>query len=177
MIGRPAGLGIFPSKLTVCIANRPPQAQYQSLKKTQPLAPGELSNIVSNSSNHWRKVFNVYAKLVFALQAQEPGWTANHHTSWQDFRERELLQAHAFQSLLFTAPPQNHEGLVVIAGKTWAETVVPESELHWLDAHFAVHPLRPWIVSPYFDYRQLSNARIAQLIDLIMVRSGKAAAQ
>lgn len=168
----PAGLGSQAATLTVCLANRPPAPSYQGLTQIQPLATGELDHIVRHSSNHWRKVFNVYAKLVWSLNQRQPGWVHGSFRRWQDFRDAELLQAHSQQCLLFT-PPVAGSGLVVIAGKTWAQQLGMATQLQWLDAHFAVHAHNPWFVSPYFDYRQLTNARIEQLVTLLLQRAAE----
>ncbi|MBB3167620.1 DUF6942 family protein [Simiduia aestuariiviva] len=153
--------------LCVSIANCPPQTRYRALRERAPLAPGELADIVANSSNHWRKVFNVYAKLVYGLECRQPGWVVGDYGRWQAFRDGELLQAHSRQALLLGGAPVALQTPTVIAGKTWAQQLGMAGDLQWIDAHFAVYPGRPWVVCPYFDYRQLTNARIEQLIDII----------
>lgn len=158
------------------IANRPLGARYQSLKTYEPLLAGELPAIVTNNTNHWRKAFNVYAKVLWQLQ-----WAASSHCaagSWQVYRDAHLLQAHSREALLFSPPdfsagnasdshnPQisaNSSLPVVhwVVGKTYAaELALPP--LVWLDAHFAVNREHRVIVSPYVDYRQLTNERIEQ---------------
>lgn len=170
------GLGVSNATFRVSIANCPPQARYQSLTGIEPLAPGELQHIVANSSNHWRKLFNVYAKLVYALNLAQPGWIAGEFPCWQALRDQQLLQVPSQQALLlggspFSAPLPSHEAaaqLTIIAGKTWAQQLGIANKIEWLDAHFAIYPGRPWVVCPYFDYRQLSNARIDQLVEIIV---------
>ena len=41
------------------------------------------------------------------------------------------------------------------------------NDLFWLNEHFAISEQHKLIVCPYLDYRQLSNARIEQLIGLV----------
>ena len=68
------GLGVQEAALQVYIANRPPLPEYEMLSKLQPMQPGDIARIAAETGNHWRKIFNVYAKLVFALkQAQGRG--------------------------------------------------------------------------------------------------------
>ncbi|UTA46965.1 hypothetical protein L1F30_12415 [Simiduia sp. 21SJ11W-1] len=161
------GLGTPDACMWVSIANCPPQARYQTMAQITPLAPGELQDITANSSNHWRKLFNVYAKLLYALNTAEPGWIGGDYPSWQTFRDGELLQAGGRQALLFGAPPVADTAVTLIAGKTWAQALGLGGKLQWLDAHFAVYPGKPWLVCPYFDYRQLTNARIDQLVTIV----------
>ena len=56
----------------------------------------------------------------------------------------------------------------IVMGKAFAERVLSNSQLTWLDAHFAINAELGIIVCPYFDYRQLSNARIEVLVSLVM---------
>lgn len=127
---------------------------------------GELAHIVKHTSNHWRKVFNVYAKLLFDwYQSQSRKDLPN---TWQAYRDLALFQPHSQEALLFS-PPQfdrDEHSFHIIAGKTYAANLnLPP--LIWLDAYFAINKEYRLIVSPYPDYRQLSNARIARLIELM----------
>lgn len=161
MTPMPAGLGDAAYRIAFCIANRPALDHYPSLQAIQPLAPGELAHIVANSSNHWRKLFSVYAKFLYTL-GRQPHWPAR----WQDYREGYLLQAGSGTALLFTPPALDGKRVHIMAGKTWAASLeLPP--LHWLDAHFAINADNKLIVSPYLDYRQLSNERIERLARLV----------
>jgi hypothetical protein len=162
----PIGLGSFDSKINFYIANRPPIDDYPVLNELRAVAMGELQHIVRHTSNHWRKAFNVYAKLLFDwYQHQQrkdlPG-------SWQEYRDLELFQSHSCEALIFSAPDfkKNNTTILIIAGKTHASQLdLPP--LLWLDSHFAINKEFNLIVAPYPDYRQLSNERIARLIELM----------
>lgn len=158
-----AGFGDAGARLAIYIANRPRIDDYPQLAEVKPLLPDELAHIVANTSNHWRKAFNVYAKLL--EQLNWPG--VSEAGSWQAYRDQRLLQPGCGAALLFS-PPDLHdpERVHVIAGKTYAAALALPP-LTWVDAYFAVHAESRLIVSPYLDYRQLSNARIAQLVSLI----------
>ncbi|MDO3381102.1 DUF6942 family protein [Gilvimarinus algae] len=156
----PAGLGDPDYALAFCIANRPALDHYPALERIAPLAPGELQHIVANSSNHWRKLFSVYAKCLYAL-----GPASHWPSRWQDYRDKHLLQAGSGCALLFT-PPAGGERLHIVAGKTYA-AALGLNQLEWLDAHFAIDVAHRQIVTPYLDYRQLSNERIERLAELI----------
>ena len=62
-----AGLGIMNADLKVYINNRPPVEQYQQLTTVMALQKGEVLEIGRLTGNHWRKIFNVFAKLCFEL--------------------------------------------------------------------------------------------------------------
>ncbi|WP_020209806.1 DUF6942 family protein [Gilvimarinus chinensis] len=157
------GLGDVNYRIAFCIANRPALDHYPQLNNLAPLAPGELEHIVANSSNHWRKLFSVYAKFIYQL-GPEPGWPER----WQDYRDHYLLQADSKTALLFSSPPPQADNarIHIVAGKTYAaELNVPG--LEWQDAYFAVNKSQRLIVSPYLDYRQLSNERIGRLVQIV----------
>jgi len=162
------GLGSHHSSIKFYIANRPPIDDYPVMDELRGLAMGELTHIVKHTSNHWRKVFNVYAKLLFDwYQLQQLKNLPDTYT-WQAYRDLELFQAHSQEALLFSAPQFESDGnaIQIIAGKTYAaQLALPP--LVWLDAYFAVNKEQRVIVAPYPDYRQLSNERIARLLELM----------
>lgn len=168
----PCGLGDAQSRFSVYIANRPPLDDYQQLVGVQAMQPGEISHIAQQTGNHWRKIFNVYAKLVYALEPQG-------FASWQHYREEFLLQKHSKQALLFSAPDLSRPGLHLIMGRAYARAYIGtcaanddknlalNAELLAVDADFQVDPKKRLVVTPYFDYRQLSNEKLARLRALI----------
>ena len=155
------GFGGSQFELGIYIANRPPIDGYPNQASLRYLAPGELDHIVRHTSNHWRKAFNVYAKLLAEL-----GWVTG---TWQEYRDSRLLQAGVKEALMFSAPDLDlsSQRIHVIAGKTYANTLGYGQKCEWLDAHFAVSQSHRVIISPYLDYRQLSNERISRLADLV----------
>ncbi|AJQ95944.1 hypothetical Protein YC6258_03908 [Gynuella sunshinyii YC6258] len=146
------------------IANRPGFGQYPELAKLKPLESGEIAYIVANTSNHWRKVFNVYAKFLSVLRSRK-----NHSIQdWRSYRDDRLLQSHSTEALLFSPPEFGRSGVVhIVAGKTYAADMGLES-VEWLDSWFAVDVKKALIVCPYLDYRQLSDNRIERLADLVL---------
>lgn len=158
------GLGSHDSSINFYIANRPPIDDYPAMNELRGLATGELAHIVKHTSNHWRKVFNVYAKLLFdwyQLQGRK-----NLPDTWQTYRDLELFQSHSPEALLFSAPQLDNNSIHIIAGKTYtAHLDLPT--LTWIDPYFALNKESRLIVAPYPDYRQLSNERIARLIELM----------
>ncbi|MDO8342290.1 MAG: hypothetical protein Q7T48_03750 [Cellvibrio sp.] len=160
------GLGSSNSRVNFYIANRPPIDDYPVMNELRGLAMGELAHIVKHTSNHWRKAFNVYAKLLFdwyQLQGRN-----DLPDTWQNYRDLELFQSHSKEALLFNAPQfdRDHTTIHIIAGKTYAAHLDLPA-LVWLDPYFAINKEFHLIVAPYPDYRQLSNERIERLIELM----------
>ena len=154
------GLGDKNYRVAIYIANRPPIDEYPSLAELRPLLPGEVQHIVTHTSNHWRKLFNVAAKFRFELGV-------NDAETWQDYRDNQLLQPGSDMALLFSAPTfSRRDGIHIVAGKTYAADL-GLTDLDWLDRFFAINRSQRLLVSPYLDYRQLSNQRISQLVDLV----------
>ena len=155
----------------VYIANRPPLDEYQNLEHIKPLLNEDIAYIAKSTGNHWRKIFNVYAKLVFSYQQSKK--SANFKT-WQDYRDECLLQAGSQLQLLFSEPKysvsQKNE-CHIIMGKQYAIDLGFHEDDHQgmvrIDNDFVIWPEKKLIVCPYFDYRQLSNIKIEKLITLI----------
>lgn len=174
------GFGTDDHQIAVYIANRPPISEYQQLDQLTALTTGEITHIGQQCGNGWRKVFNVYAKLLYALDKQQFNF-ASLAPTWQQYRDDFLLQTYSKTSLLFSAPqlkplkqPQNntnHKAVHIIMGKTYTKSLLSagmlDVELIWLDNEFAISRSQRVIVCPYFDYRQLSNIKIERLADLI----------
>ncbi|OUS31372.1 hypothetical protein A9Q98_02910 [Thalassotalea sp. 42_200_T64] len=169
-----SGLGEISAALKVYVDNRPPLEQYQSLATMKLMVADEIADIGRLTGNHWRKIFNVYAKLCFELAPK-------HFHSWQELRDKSLLQKGSEQALLFNQAsfinifnPANETkatDIHILMGRTYAAKLVqplPLSQnLLWLDNDFAINPDKRLIICPYFDYRQLSNLKISYLIKLI----------
>jgi hypothetical protein len=171
------GFGSGHYQVAVYIANRPPIYEYQQLAQLTPLTTGEITSIGQQCGNGWRKVFNVYAKLLYALDKKQFNFSSFAPT-WQQYRDRYLLQTGSKTSLLFSAPQlktinsnSNHKAVHIIMGKTHAKSLLSTGalniELIWLDNEFAINRAQRVIVCPYFDYRQLSNVKIEKLAELI----------
>ncbi|PCI57368.1 MAG: hypothetical protein COB45_03925 [Gammaproteobacteria bacterium] len=177
MSDQDVGFGTSDYQIAVYIANRPPIYEYQQLEHLTALTTGEISYIGQHCGNGWRKVFNVYAKLLYALDKQHFNF-ASFAPTWQQYRDDYLLQTHSKNSLLFSAPQltpvknnTNQKAVHIIMGKTHAKSLLStgalDVELTWLNNEFAINYLQRVIVCPYFDYRQLSNVKIDRLAELI----------
>ena len=163
----PIGFGSLKARLRFYVANRPALDEYPTRNFLAPLNSGELAHIVANTSNHWRKLFNVYAKLIFALGQQKN--LDEYPESWQLYRDRYLFQAAGKEALLFSPPDFSAPDCVhIVAGKTYA-AALDLPPLTWVDSYFAVNREHRLLVSPYPDYRQLTNTRIDFLIEQLLL--------
>lgn len=138
--------------------------QYQQLFDCEAMQKGDIDLIYQHCGNGWRKLFNVYAKLLCALELKLFPFPTQ-ATSWQQYRDQFLLQQASDTALLFDAPLLNPAGSTIhlIAGRTHAKQLIERGlccQLHWLNEEFAIDPINKVLVTPYFDYRQLSNEKI-----------------
>lgn len=166
-----AGFGCEQAYLKVYIDNRPPLDHYQNMAALVPIQIGEILEIGRLTGNHWRKIFNVYAKLCFELMPEN-------FNTWQNLRDQKLLQKGSDQALIFNQTGFNQyieqgskEDIHIIMGRTFASSLIIDNQfskdLIWLNEEFAINKTFRFIVCPYFDYRQLSNLKISYLVKLI----------
>lgn len=173
------GLGDPDALINVYIANRPaynfigmPNTVKHLPLQVLPLQENDIYQCGQACGNGWRKVFNVYAKLVFAYGSTIllPACKREDIISWQHYRDNILLQKNSKTALLFSKPNFEHkkgQKLHLVMGKTYANSLGLPKSLHWVNNDFAIDKLNRMIVCPYFDYRQLSNAKILFLVDLM----------
>ncbi|MGX5203342.1 DUF6942 family protein [Aliikangiella sp. IMCC44632] len=164
---RIAAIGDPMAHLIVYNANRPPLLRFSQLTAIEPLLAGDIANIGQACGNHWKKIFNCYAKLAFELQSSE-------FPNWQSLRDNRLLQQNSRHQLVFSAPStqmiQKHaaaQNIQIICGKQYFSQLNLALPFEWINPNFAISPANLTIVAPYFDYRQLSNLKISYLSQLI----------
>lgn len=211
------GLGDSQYLIVACIDKRPAFMHLEQLEGWQGMVDGEIAAIGKACGNGWRKVFNVYAKLLWALakdpviaKALRPALSSvANFDRWQDYRDACLLRSDSGTALLFSEPcfseptssgsvlnetcsVLNEAGSVlkepgsvlkvpsegaetqplhIIMGRGYGKALACKAEapfsLEWLNDAFAIDRHRRVIVCPYFDYRQLSDARIDTLVGLV----------
>lgn len=154
------------SQINVYIANRPPLDEYDSIDGVIPMKPSEIYSISQLTGNHWRKVFNVYAKFIYEL------WDIKNYKDWQSYRDERLLQTGSKVRLLFSRPCLDETNKIhIVMGKQYAEKLGLSELTHEgmvrIDKDFAIHKNKCLIVCPYFDYRQLSNEKITRLVKMV----------
>jgi hypothetical protein len=161
----PTGLGDPSPLLVICAPHRPPGYQSSPEQTISPLTDGDLERLIRDGGNHWRKIFTLYAKLLHGLTPLE--------ADWQTCRDRRLLRSGSACALLFehSCVPEQ-EQLCLVMGQTFgrAEGWLENDQTLPAEQPFVLHPEHAVIVTPYFDYRQLSNARLASLIQRISDR-------
>jgi hypothetical protein len=171
------GIGDPDAIFEVYIANRPnfTFTNFDSENESTPitLVNGDIEACSKACGNGWRKVFNVYAKLIFGLSSLEL-LNPNDYKNWQDYRDHKLLQKDSRTVLIFSPPSKpSSNSLKIIMGRTYGKSLFEQKplkaqgKLHWLTEEFAVNFELRTVICPYFDYRQLSNAKILYLVDLI----------
>ncbi|MEL0639776.1 hypothetical protein V6260_04055 [Pseudoalteromonas aliena] len=174
------GLGEYDFNVAVYVAKAPPMPYFETLQSIEPVINEQINTINQHCGNGWRKVFNIYAKVLFALPSEHYSF-AKQADSWQAYRDKFLLQKNSKTALLFSAPDttitcpdkatSNKNQLHIIAGRTHVKNLLQQGKLHaqfdWLDDEFAIDTTNNIIVCPYFDYRQLSNIKIARLSELV----------
>lgn len=156
------GIGDKNVQLAVYIGNRPPLEKFENTKDITPVVNGELTKIAQETSNHWRKIFNIYAKIAFMLNSHS-------YTTWQLYRDNHLLQADSKQALLFDLKIVTDAStcITIVCGKQHAALLLEGYSIEWIDGDFAIDSTNRTLVTPYFDYRQLSNAKLEILLQLI----------
>lgn len=156
--------------INVYLANRPPLAEYLNTEVVKHLPKGEIKRIADEVGNHWRKIFNVYAKLVYCLAEMAPLPLLQQFSRWQEYRDQALLQRGSGTALYLNSAQFDEAPLAVqiVMGKAYAECLLQGIVLEWLDKDFAINREQRIIVCPYFDYRQLSNVKIQYLAKLIL---------
>ena len=166
------GFGDSDFTFAVYIGNKPSMEEYQGLSEIKPLVSGEIEAINQCCGNGWRKVFNVYAKILYALNHEHFNFS-NTAPTWQEYRDNYLLQNMSHTALLFSPLRLDREQKVIniICGKGHATFLMKDNNLvdnlEWLDNEFAIDRHNKLIVCPYFDYRQISNRKIERLSKLI----------
>ncbi|WP_338589694.1 hypothetical protein VXM60_15985 [Shewanella khirikhana] len=197
------GLGDGQYLIAACIDKRPAFMHLEQLEGWQGMVDGEIAAIGNACGNGWRKVFNVYAKLLWAMakdpviaKALRPALSSvATFDRWQDYRDACLLRSDSGTALLFSEPcfsePTSSgsvlseagsalkvpgeraetQPLHIIMGRGYGKALACKAEapfsLEWLNDAFAIDRHRRVIVCPYFDYRQLSDARIDTLVGLV----------
>ena len=168
----PIGFGCPNHNFAIYIANKPNMLEYKALNSILPITQGEIYDIGQSCGNGWRKVFNVYAKLLFELDKKDFDYCKNSIT-WQKYRDDYLLQYKSQTALLFSPPAlgKDQNTLHIICGKTYTKELINSGKLKvqltWLDDEFAIDEINKLIVCPYLDYRQLSNIKIERLANML----------
>ncbi|WMN62012.1 hypothetical protein NI389_19625 (plasmid) [Pseudoalteromonas xiamenensis] len=96
------GFGVAHPKIAVYVEHKPKIAGYIDFGTHRALDLGEIQWIGQEAGNGWRKQFNVFAKLLNALN--HPAYSQHQEESWQTYRDQHLLQATGKEAYLFSPP-------------------------------------------------------------------------
>lgn len=158
---KPVGLGSTEHAIGIYIGNRPNYPSINELQSLRLAKGAEVEHIIAQTGNHWRKVFSICAKIGFSLWPEEAA-------RWQDYRDQILFRRGGQLALLFSAPPLgNSQNVKLVLGKQYAEQCVTNALCTETLNGFLVNPQQKLIQTPYFDYRQLSNQRLEELLATI----------
>lgn len=158
-----SGFGHCQPKWVLHIANRPELDEFQH-SNFRTLKTGEAAEVIKQTSNHWRKVFSIMAKISFALFNTEC-------ETWQEYRDTKLLTSEGFEALNYQPYSNNtkHDYFSIVAGFTYAETQLNLDNFYPVDGDIKIlfKPDETVAVTPYFDWRQLTNEKLDKLITLM----------
>ena len=156
------GFGNTFPKWTLHIANRPELEPFEHDIFRQ-LESGEAAQIIQQTSNHWRKVFSIMAKISFALF--DTGCE-----TWQQYRDTKLLTKDGFEAIDFDHyQAGNATSFSIICGFQYAENQVDLAKLipHMQQPKLMISESKNFVVTPYFDWRQLNNEILGHLVTLM----------
>lgn len=157
-----AGIGKVSTKedkylLQLYIPHRPTMAEYENLQDIQPINNGDIDKIIIACGNHWRKIFVIFAKIASAIDDRE--------LSWKTYLAEHLLQDSGSERLVFCEDLQflDKEPASVIhifSGKYCGDTAGHIQQCSEIAPGFFQNEKGQIFITPYFDYRQFSNAKI-----------------
>ena len=126
----------------------------------RPAQPGELCQVMQSCSNDWRKIFSTYAKIIHA--------TLQLNSTWQDYRDKRLLQPGGNSAIEFSSTlrlTDFPQAIHLIGGKSFAKSFeFGQQVLHALEGDARVHYTGNTYQPQYFDYRSFPNILIDKLV-------------
>ncbi|TCK08782.1 DUF6942 family protein [Marinobacterium mangrovicola] len=115
------------------------------------IADTRITTLLAQNSNHWRKIVNLAAKV------------ASPDDDWRSFRDAYFFNQVA---LVFAPELEQTDGWHWIGGKEnqtrFGMTNLSASPLPGTDDLFVI-PEQKLLLTPYPDYRQLSNQKVAMI--------------
>lgn len=116
--------------------------------------------IVAANSNHWRKIINLLAKVASPVE-----------DVWRVFRDHDLFAHTALCFSPFLQPGACWHWIAGQANLARFGALAGQPEALAGDGDIAVDGKRRLLLSPYPDYRQLSNARVSRMRS-VLAQSG-----
>lgn len=159
------GVGQKNPKWVLHIANRPELESFQN-QDFRIFEIGEAAEIIKLTSNHWRKVFSIMAKISFALF--DTGCE-----TWQQYRDTKLLTKEGFEAVSFSPYASSlNQAFHIICGFTYAQDQLDLARLipHERQNKLLFSQTENLCVTPYFDWRQLNNEMLDVLVHVLRHR-------
>lgn len=140
------------------LPNRPDYPGFKSKNLISNTKKNTVTNIISKTGNHWRKIFSIMAKI---------SWGLNHsgQSTWQGYRDHLLLSC-SKQNLVFENKLLKRKNDIhVITGLQHFECFdLNMSDFTKLDEDGKILIWGNIYLTPYMDYRQFPNQLIEELI-------------
>ena len=130
------------------LPNRPDLAKYKSKRILKNLKSGSIQDIIDKTSNHWRKIFSIFAKITFKINYSDV-------IKWQDYRDKELLSQNQNEIICFTSKllESSSNSIHIISGKENAARFKLKHELFIdVDRDGLIKRYKNIYITPYFDY-------------------------
>ena len=139
--------------ITLYLPNKPDLLEYTSKRGLSALKSGEVQSIISQTGNHWRKIFSIYAKISFGLNNQVA-------KTWQEFRDDILLTSKSNTKISFASKISKAD-IHIISGMACVEKFnLDMKHFKKLDTEGKILYHKNIYLTPYFDYRQFPNTLI-----------------
>lgn len=134
---------------TVLYLPNPPKI-YHGFEPHKP----DVTKLVEENGNHWRKIFTILAKLTCGEQP------------WKTYRDENLLQAQ--QKICFTDTLCADARWHLVAGKaSWSRLGFFCEDFSCEDQQERLYIKDNILLVPYLDYRQYPNDLIAKTVELM----------
>ncbi|NVJ61702.1 MAG: hypothetical protein HWE27_15010 [Gammaproteobacteria bacterium] len=184
-------VGIESASLVLFVPHRPTAFNFHSDRKTQALDQKAMSHFLLHCDNHWKKIINCFAKISYDLYGQSfESWQSYRDTRLLTKNSQEQIlfpdidghfperrrQNTSIASEFFYSDHDEPIGtsnkkVELISGLVTARKLSIDLDSWDRTAEFffrsddSGNPYH--IVTPYFDYRQLSNQKINRLLNLL----------
>ncbi|NRB39175.1 MAG: hypothetical protein HRU20_12015 [Pseudomonadales bacterium] len=155
--------------LRLYLPHRPPMQEFESLNGIKLLQHGDINTIIAATGNHWRKIFVIFSKIAAALDSRQ--------LDWKTYQQNHLLQGSGSELLVFCDDQGelasqlinevNTQTIHLFSGKACAEAAGCMPYCEALESGFYRSHQGNVFITPYFDYRQLSNVKIDYLLSLL----------
>jgi hypothetical protein len=129
------------------------------------LKVGEITEIISLTGNHWRKIFSIFSKISYGLNSDRK-------KTWQEYRDEVLMTKSGTEVITFSKKitKTSSRSVHIIAGKNHCESFdLSLDKFKKIDEEGKILNYKNIYLTPYLDYRQFPNVLVETLINHIKV--------